>query len=62
MSFIKELLSEKGDISSMRFMCILALLIAGYLAISGKDTSVLTFVGAAFSGKFAQKITETKGS
>jgi hypothetical protein len=39
----------------VRVMSLLSLLIGGYLAIIGKDTSVATFVGAGFISKVAQK-------
>lgn len=54
-SFLKSLFSEKSDISAMRVMAMISLLIGGYLAIIGKDTSVSIFVLAAFGGKAIQK-------
>lgn len=69
--FVKKILialfSESSEISAMRFMSILALIIAGYLAIYGiqnkSDLSTLSilcsvFVGAAFTGKVMQKKVE----
>jgi len=60
MSFLKSLLNEKGDVSMMRFLALISLLIGGYLAVTGKDTSVTIFVLAAFGGKVSQKYVETK--
>lgn len=60
MRFLKNLFSEKSDISAMRVMAMISLLIGGYLAFTGKDASVSIFVLAAFGGKFAQKVVETK--
>ena len=61
-SFLKNLFSEKSDISAMRVMAVISLLIGGYLAVIGKDTSVSIFVLAAFGGKFAQKAVEKSNS
>jgi Na+(H+)/acetate symporter ActP len=58
MNFLKSLFSENGDVSMMRVLALLSLLIGAYLAISGKDTSVTVFVTAAFGGKFLQKAVE----
>ncbi len=44
----------------MRVMAMISLLIGGYLAIVGKDTSVSIFVLAAFGGKAIQRAIETK--
>lgn len=54
------LFSEDSDISIMRVMSIISLLIAGILAFKGLDTSVSTFVYAAFAGKAVQKYLEVK--
>jgi len=58
--FIKDLFSENSSVSMMRLMALISLLIGGYLAIKGKDTSVVIFVTAAFGGKVIQKQIETK--
>jgi hypothetical protein len=64
--WLKSLLSESGDISAMRFMAILSLLfsfiIAAYGLYCSKDVLALSgmFLGAAFGGKVAQKISEVK--
>lgn len=58
MSFIKSLFSENGDISMMRVLALLSLLIGGYLAVIGKDSSVSIFVLAAMGGKVSQKYLE----
>ncbi len=50
-----DLFSERGNISMMRVMSLLSLLIGGYLALKGQDTSVIIFVSAAFGGKIWQK-------
>jgi hypothetical protein len=41
-------------------MSLISLLIGGYLAVKGHDTSVSTFIYAAFGGKFIQKYIENK--
>lgn len=58
MKFLHDMFSESSDISMMRVMALLSLLIGGYLAIKGLDTSVMIFVTAAFSGKATQKYFE----
>lgn len=58
MSFLKNLFSENGDVSMMRFLSLISLLIGAYLALSGHDTSVSVFVYAAFGGKLLQKAVE----
>lgn len=60
MNFLKNLFSEKSEVSMMRVLALISLLIGGYLAIMGKDSSVSIFVLAAFGGKFAQKVVESK--
>ena len=64
MKFLREILSNKSDVSSMRLMAIIALLLAGYIAIRGLEThadlsglSMLcgAFLAAAFGGKAIQK-------
>lgn len=60
MNFIKSMFSDKGDVSMMRVLSLISLLIGGYLAVTGKDTSVTVFVLAAFGGKVLQKQTEVK--
>jgi hypothetical protein len=60
MKFVTAMFSEESDVSCMRVMCFIALLTAGYLAVTGHDTSVLAFLGAAFGGKVTQKFVEKK--
>lgn len=60
MKFLRGMFSESSDISMMRIMCFMALIIAGYLALKGQDASVGVFVMAAFSGKAVQKYVELK--
>lgn len=60
MSLIKALFSESSDISMMRLLSLISLLLGGYLALTGHDTSVSVFVVSAFSGKAIQKAIETK--
>jgi len=55
-----NIFSEDSDISIMRVMSVISLLIGGYLALKGQDASVSTFVYAAFAGKAVQKYIETK--
>lgn len=62
MKFIKQLFSENSDVSMVRFMALTSLCIGGYLAIIGKDTSVVVFVGGAFAAKVSQKFIETKST
>lgn len=56
------LFSEKSNISIMRVMSIVSLLVAAYLAIKGQHESVSTFVYAAFGGKAIQRYIEDKNS
>lgn len=58
---LKELFSESSDISLMRVMALTSLIIGGYLALKGENTSVAIFVTAAFGGKAAQKYVELNG-
>jgi len=58
--FLLAMFSENSQVSMMRVMCLLALLIAGYLALKGQNNSVPIFVTAAFGGKAAQKYIELK--
>lgn len=60
MKLIRLFFSENSDISIMRILSFISLMIAGYLAISGQDASVPTFVYAAFGGKAVQKYIEAK--
>jgi len=62
MSFLKDLFSESSDMSMMRLLSLISLLVGAYLALKGHDTSVPTFVYAAFGGKVFQKYIETKSS
>jgi hypothetical protein len=61
-AFLKSLFSEKGDVSMMRVLSLISLLIGGYLAIIGKDTSVSIFVLGALGAKAGQKIIEVNKS
>jgi hypothetical protein len=63
----KALLSESGDVSTVRLMSLLSLLVGMIIAIygvyEGKDLSGVAqicgvFVGAAFAGKVTQKFAE----
>ena len=62
--FIRELLSEKSTISTMRVMAISSLIcglfIAWYGAITGKDVTALVslLTISSFGGKVAQKVVE----
>lgn len=67
--FLKSMFSEGSEISSMRIMAMISLLIAGGLAVAGMykgvsatELSILcgVFVGAAFGGKVGQKFAENK--
>ena len=68
-AFIKLMFSESGEVSTMRVMCVVALIVGAAIGIYGivesKDltgTSMLAgvFVGAAFGGKAWQKVSELK--
>ncbi len=57
---LKSLFSDSGDISMMRVLSLISLIVGSYLAIVGHDTSVGIFITAAFAGKTAQKIIEKR--
>jgi len=68
---IREILSEKSPISCMRLMSLIALFLAGYIAVvglqKGSDLSGLsmlvgTFLAASFGGKTFQKNIEVKSA
>lgn len=71
MNFIREVLNDKGTISSMRIMSFISLFtgcaigIAGICKVapdySGLSLLVSTFLSAAFIGKVSQKSIEAKG-
>jgi hypothetical protein len=67
--FLRDLFSDRGGVSMVRVMSLIATFIAGYVAIRGleehADLNGLamlcgTFLGAAFAGKVSQKMVETK--
>jgi len=62
MSFVRALFSESSDVSMMRLLSLISLLVGAYLALKGHDTSVPTFVYAAFGGKAVQKYIESRKS
>jgi len=62
MKWLKSLLSEKSDVSSMRIMSFISLFIGAYLALKGQNESVATFIYAAFGGKAVQKYIEYSSS
>lgn len=62
MRWAKALFSEDSNVSMVRFMALLSLCIGGYLAVTGKDTSVAIFVGSAFGAKIIQKHIELNSS
>jgi hypothetical protein len=71
MNIVRELLSDKSPISSMRFMSITALLCACGIGVAGlfmgRDLVGLAalcsaFIAPAFAAKFGQKLVESKGS
>jgi len=59
--WLKDLFSESSDVSSMRVMCMIALLTSIGLAFSGHDSSALVFITAAMGGKVSQKYIESSG-
>lgn len=71
MNFIREMLNEKGNISSIRVMSFISLLTGCGIGIAGVCKSipdysglsllVSTFLSAAFIGKVSQKSIEYKG-
>lgn len=64
--FLKELLSSKSDLSMIRFLHLICVLIAFIISLIGLYTSqnvdmlVALFLGSSFSAKVAQKFAETK--
>lgn len=71
MNIIKELLSDKSSISSMRLMSLISLIcgcgLGWYGLYSGKDLIGLSalcsaFIAPAFAAKFGQKLVENKNS
>jgi len=69
MKFIKELLSESSNVSTMRLMSLFSVLVgagvACYGIYQGKDLGgvaqvTAVFVGSAFSAKVVQKYREIK--
>lgn len=55
------LFSENSEISIMRVMAVMSLLVGAGLAIKGSDASIVSlFVLSAFGGKAAQKFAEIK--
>lgn len=69
-SFLMRLFAENSDVSSLRVMsvlcCVFACLIAGYGIYNRIDMGGLAelcgvFLGAAFTGKVAQKHLELRG-
>lgn len=66
---ILELLSPKGQLSSLRALSFISLALGGYIGVTGihsdknlADVAILVsvFVGAAFGGKVMQKREESK--
>jgi hypothetical protein len=53
--WLKNLFSENSEVSMVRVMAFVSLLIGGYLAIIGKDACVSIFVGGGFISKVLQK-------
>lgn len=71
MNFFEKLFSEKSDISCMRFMSVLSLVVGSAIAfislakgnnLSNDSSTIAIFVGAAFGGKVGQKFAEGKGT
>ena len=61
MKFLRDLFSEKGDISSMRVMAMLALFAAVILALMNRDIMMVSaFLAFAGGGKIGQKMIETR--
>lgn len=67
--FLRDLFSDKGSVSMVRVMSLIAIIISGYIAIRGlemhSDINGLAmlcgvFLSAAFAGKVTQKMVETK--
>lgn len=60
MKFLKEMFSEKGDISSMRVMAMIALFAAIILALMNRDIMMVSaFLAFSGGGKVASKYIET---
>jgi hypothetical protein len=69
MDFVRKMFSSKNEVSSMRVMAMLSLVVAAvigvYGVVIGRDLGGLAqlcgvFVGAAFMGKATQKFAEQK--
>jgi hypothetical protein len=69
MEYLKKLFAENSEVSSMRVMSMLALLIGSGIAfygvhvgreLAGLSALVSVFVGSAFAGKVVQKFAEEK--
>lgn len=69
MSLFRDLLSTKSDVSMMRFMSLISLLVAGVIACFGvyvgRDPVGIAalcgvFIGGSFGGKVSQKLVENK--
>jgi hypothetical protein len=61
MNLLRDMFSERGDISSMRVMAMIALLGAIVLAFMGKDASVGALLAFAGGGKVVSKFAEIRG-
>lgn len=70
LEYLKKIFSEASDISSMRIMSFLSLIIGAIVSLIGlfKGSELFglatlagVFVGSAFGGKVLQKIQEIKG-
>lgn len=60
MKFLREMFSEKGDISSMRVMAMIALFAAIILALMNRDIMMVSaFLAFSGGGKVASKYIET---
>jgi len=69
MKLFKELLNSKSDMSMMRFLALISLLVAGTIACfgvyEGRDPIGLAalcgvFIGGSFGGKVSQKYIESR--
>jgi hypothetical protein len=60
MKFLSSLFSENGDVSSMRVMSMMALIVAAVLGFMNRDIMMVSaFLAFAGGGKVASKYIET---
>ena len=61
MKFFLDLLSDKSDVSMMRFLSLIVVIVACYVALTKGDENINTIIAllsSGFGGKFLQKVVE----